>query len=103
MCFRRCAGCIGYKLLILALLSIVANILLYFPNGETRFASEHHLSKYVECLHGILGGGFLVSNELVVSVRFILELLSITFFTSYIYVLIKYVISSNLWSCIKRN
>lgn len=78
MCFGSCARCIGYKLLILALLSIVANILLYFPNGETRFASEHHLGKYVECLHGILGGGFLVSNELVVSLKFILELLGIT-------------------------
>ena len=78
MCFGRCARCIGYKLLILALLSIVANILLYFPNGETRFASEHHLGKYVECLHGILGGGFLVSNELVVSLKFIFELLGIT-------------------------
>ncbi|XP_055673119.1 transmembrane 4 L6 family member 1-like [Falco peregrinus] len=66
MSFVKCARCIGYKLLILALLSIVANILLYFPNGETRFASEHHLGKYVECLHGILGGGFLVSNEPVV-------------------------------------
>ncbi|KAL9845371.1 transmembrane 4 L6 family member 1-like [Geothlypis trichas] len=60
MCFGSCARCVGYKLLILALLCIVANTLLYFPNGETRFASEHHLSKYVECLHGILGGGFLV-------------------------------------------
>ncbi|KAK2538577.1 Tm4sf1 [Columba guinea] len=60
MCFGRRARCIGYKLLVLALLSIVANVLLYFPNGETRFASEHHLGKYVECLHGILGGGILV-------------------------------------------
>ncbi|NXU51159.1 T4S1 protein, partial [Turnix velox] len=60
MCFERRARCIGYKLLILAVLCIVANILLYFPNGETRYASEHHLSKYVECLHGIIGGGFLV-------------------------------------------
>lgn len=75
MCFGRCARCVGYKLVILALLCIVANTLLYFPNGETRFASEHHLSKYVECLHGILGGGFLVSNNLVSSFRFILEVL----------------------------
>ncbi|NWH57337.1 T4S1 protein, partial [Geococcyx californianus] len=60
MCFGARARCIGYKLLILALLCIVANILLYFPNGETRYASEHHLGKYVECLHGILGGGILV-------------------------------------------
>lgn len=78
MCFGRRTRCIGYKLLVLALLSIVANVLLYFPNGETRFASEHHLGKYVECLHGILGGGILVSNKLVVSFKFILELLGIT-------------------------
>jgi len=78
MCFERCARCIGCKLLILALLSIAANILLYFPNGETRFASEHHLSKYVECLHGILGGGLLVSNKLVHSCEFNLKLLGIT-------------------------
>ncbi|NXN13566.1 T4S1 protein, partial [Indicator maculatus] len=60
MCFGRRTRCVGYKLLILALLSIVANALLYFPNGETRFASANRLGKYVECLHGILGGGFLV-------------------------------------------
>ncbi|XP_068001797.1 transmembrane 4 L6 family member 1-like [Melanerpes formicivorus] len=60
MCFGRFTRCVGYKLLILALLSIVANVLLYFPNGETRFASENRLGKYVECLHGILGGGILV-------------------------------------------
>lgn len=78
MCFGRCTRCIGCKLLILALLSIVANILLYFPNGETRFASEHHLSKYVECLHGILGGGLLVSNKLLLSLKCILKLLGIT-------------------------
>ncbi|XP_064929366.1 transmembrane 4 L6 family member 1 isoform X2 [Columba livia] len=63
MCFGRRARCIGYKLLVLALLSIVANVLLYFPNGETRFASEHHLGKYVECLHGILGGGILMLSS----------------------------------------
>uniref|UniRef100_A0A8C4W9C1 Transmembrane 4 L six family member 1 n=1 Tax=Gopherus evgoodei TaxID=1825980 RepID=A0A8C4W9C1_9SAUR len=62
MCFGKCARCIGYKLLILAFFCIIANILLYFPNGETRFASEHRLSKYVACLHGIIGGGILVST-----------------------------------------
>uniref|UniRef100_A0A8C8R5Y6 Transmembrane 4 L six family member 1 n=1 Tax=Pelusios castaneus TaxID=367368 RepID=A0A8C8R5Y6_9SAUR len=60
MCFGKCARCIGYKLLILAFFCIVANILLYFPNGEKRFASEHRLSKYVGCLHGIIGGGILI-------------------------------------------
>ncbi|XP_077203948.1 transmembrane 4 L6 family member 1-like isoform X2 [Paroedura picta] len=60
MCFGRCARCIGYQLLVLALLCIVANVLLYFPNGETRYAAHNLLSKYVGCLHGIIGGGLLV-------------------------------------------
>ncbi|XP_066477619.1 transmembrane 4 L6 family member 1 [Tiliqua scincoides] len=60
MCFGRSVRCIGYALLILALLCIVANILLYFPNGETKYASYNQLSKYVGYLHGIIGGGILV-------------------------------------------
>lgn len=93
MCFGSCARCVGYKLLILALLCIVANTLLYFPNGETRFASEHHLSKYVECLHGILGGGFLVSNNLVSSFKFILEVLGTA-----LSLLVTWIYSSNIFA-----
>ncbi|KAM8953160.1 transmembrane 4 L6 family member 1 [Pelodytes ibericus] len=60
MCFGKCAKCIGYKLLILAILCIVANILLYFPNGETKYASENHLSRFVWFFHGIGGAGLLM-------------------------------------------
>uniref|UniRef100_A0A8D0B6P7 Transmembrane 4 L six family member 1 n=1 Tax=Salvator merianae TaxID=96440 RepID=A0A8D0B6P7_SALMN len=60
MCLGRCAKYTGYKLLVLAVLCIVANILLYFPNGETKYASHNYLSRYVGCLHGIIGGGILV-------------------------------------------
>ncbi|XP_062988047.1 transmembrane 4 L6 family member 1-like [Elgaria multicarinata webbii] len=60
MCYGRCVKYTGYKLLILAVLCIVANVLLYFPNGETIYASHNQLSKYVGCLHGIIGGGLLV-------------------------------------------
>ncbi|XP_053243441.1 transmembrane 4 L6 family member 1-like [Podarcis raffonei] len=60
MCYGRCIKYVGYKLLILAVLCIVANILLYFPNGEIGYASHNHLSRYVGCLHGIVGGGILV-------------------------------------------
>lgn len=63
MCYGRCIKYVGYKLLILAVLCIVANILLYFPNGEIGYASHNHLSRYVGCLHGIVGGGILVSNK----------------------------------------
>lgn len=60
MCFGRCAKCIGYILLTLAVLSIVANILLYFPNGETKYAQENHLSRYVWFFEGIAGAGLLM-------------------------------------------
>lgn len=62
MCWQRCAKYIGYQLLVLALLCIVANVLLYFPNGETRYAAQNLLGKYVGCLHGIIGAGLVVST-----------------------------------------
>ncbi|KAM4770736.1 transmembrane 4 L6 family member 1-like [Rhinophrynus dorsalis] len=60
MCFEKCARCIGYHLLILAILCIVANILLYFPNGETKYANDDHLSRFVWFFEGIGGAGLLM-------------------------------------------
>ncbi|KAM9697072.1 transmembrane 4 L6 family member 1 isoform 1-T1 [Dama dama] len=60
MCYGRCARCLGHSLAWLATLCIVANILLYFPNGETRYASENLLSRFVWFFSGILGGGLLM-------------------------------------------
>ncbi|ELK00545.1 Transmembrane 4 L6 family member 1 [Pteropus alecto] len=60
MCYDKCARCIGHSLVWLAILCIVANILLYFPNGETRYASEDHLSRFVWFFSGIVGGGLLI-------------------------------------------
>ncbi|XP_075057996.1 transmembrane 4 L6 family member 1 [Mixophyes fleayi] len=60
MCYGKCAKCIGYHLLILAILCIVANILLYFPNGETKYAQENNLSRYVWFFHGIGGAGLVM-------------------------------------------
>lgn len=60
MCFGKCAKCIGYHLLILAILCIVANILLYFPNGETTYAANNLLSRYVWFFLGIAGAGVLM-------------------------------------------
>lgn len=62
MCYGRCARCIGHALVWLAVLCIVANILLYFPNGDTRYASEDHLSRFVRFFSGIGGGGVVVSH-----------------------------------------
>ncbi|XP_074154463.1 transmembrane 4 L6 family member 1 [Sminthopsis crassicaudata] len=60
MCYGKCARCIGHSLVGLAVLNIVANILLYFPNGETKYASEDHLSRFVWFFSGIVGGGLLI-------------------------------------------
>ncbi|PNJ72832.1 TM4SF1 isoform 4 [Pongo abelii] len=63
MCYGKCARCIGHSLVGLALLCIAANILLYFPNGETRYASENHLSRFVWFFSGIVGGGLLMLSS----------------------------------------
>ncbi|KAF5914583.1 hypothetical protein HPG69_007969, partial [Diceros bicornis minor] len=60
MCYGQCARCIGRSLLLFAILCIVANILLYFPNGETKYASENHLSRFVWFFSGIAGGGLMI-------------------------------------------
>ncbi|KAM9316479.1 transmembrane 4 L6 family member 1 [Gastrophryne carolinensis] len=60
MCFGKCAKCIGYLLLVLAIMCIVANLLLYFPNGETRWAREDRLTNYVWFFIGIGGAGLLM-------------------------------------------
>ncbi|XP_056420830.1 transmembrane 4 L6 family member 1 isoform X2 [Hyla sarda] len=65
MCFGKCGKCIGSLLLSLALMSIVANILLYFPNGETKYARENNLSRYVWFFEGIAGAGLLMLGSVV--------------------------------------
>ncbi|XP_069053784.1 transmembrane 4 L6 family member 1-like [Lepisosteus oculatus] len=57
MCLEQCARA---SLFPLAALSILANLLLYFPNGETRYASGNQLTNFVWFFGGIIGGGLLV-------------------------------------------
>ncbi|KAM5163887.1 transmembrane 4 L6 family member 1 [Mantella aurantiaca] len=60
MCFGKCAKCIGYLLLSIAILCIAANILLFFPNGETQWSRDNRLSRYVWFFHGIGGAGIVM-------------------------------------------
>ncbi|XP_075412035.1 transmembrane 4 L6 family member 1 [Tenrec ecaudatus] len=60
MCFNQCARCLGVCLCVLAALCITANTLLFFPNGETKPASDQRLSRFVSFFSGILGGGLLI-------------------------------------------
>lgn len=60
MCSGKCTRYIGHSLVWFAVLCIVANILLYFPNGETKYAYDDHLSRFVWFFAGIVGGGLLI-------------------------------------------
>ncbi|XP_014587398.1 transmembrane 4 L6 family member 18 isoform X2 [Equus przewalskii] len=54
---RKCGGCLSGLLIPLALWSITVNILLYFPNGQTSYASSNKLTNYVWYFEGICFSG----------------------------------------------
>ncbi|XP_078266576.1 transmembrane 4 L6 family member 4 [Rhinoraja longicauda] len=60
MCNAKCARCLGISLIPLALLCIIANTLLFFPNGETGYNTPEKLAESVWCFSGILGSGLLM-------------------------------------------
>ncbi|XP_020373771.2 transmembrane 4 L6 family member 1-like [Rhincodon typus] len=60
MCPGRCAGCVSSVLFSLALISIATSILLLFPNGETEYLKEAHITWQALLLPGLWGNGFMV-------------------------------------------
>lgn len=66
MCSLGFARSLGFALIPLATCCIVANVLLFFPDGKMIYIQEDHVTTYVWYFMGIGGGGFLVS------VRFVL-------------------------------
>lgn len=57
---QKCGGCLGVLLIPLALWSVVVNVLLYFPNGQTSYASSNKLTNYVWYFEGICFSGVLM-------------------------------------------
>ncbi|XP_078736295.1 transmembrane 4 L6 family member 5-like [Lampetra fluviatilis] len=60
MCTGKCTDFISKALIPLAVLSIIANILLFFPEGKVDYASEGYLTPQVWFFHGIVGAGLLM-------------------------------------------
>ncbi|XP_067272415.1 transmembrane 4 L6 family member 18 [Pseudorasbora parva] len=60
MCSLGFARSLGLALIPLATCCIVANILLFFPDGKTIYIQEDHVTKYIWYFMGIGGGGLLV-------------------------------------------
>ncbi|KAE8604330.1 hypothetical protein XENTR_v10014668 [Xenopus tropicalis] len=56
----NCSDCCSFALIALAVWSIAVNILLYFPNGDSTYASANQLTNYVWYFEGICFGGIMI-------------------------------------------
>ncbi|XP_010865349.2 transmembrane 4 L6 family member 5 [Esox lucius] len=60
MCTGRCSRFIGSSLYPLAFISIICNIILFFPGWETSYAKDGYLTVEVKYMGGLVGGGLMV-------------------------------------------
>ncbi|XP_042313918.1 transmembrane 4 L6 family member 18 [Sceloporus undulatus] len=60
MGLQKCGGCLSCLLIPFALWSIVINILLYFPDGKSLYASSNNLTNYVWYFEGICFSGIMM-------------------------------------------
>uniref|UniRef100_A0A3Q3JZN5 Uncharacterized protein n=1 Tax=Monopterus albus TaxID=43700 RepID=A0A3Q3JZN5_MONAL len=60
MCTGKCSRCIATTLYPLAILSIICNIVLFFPGAETQYAKDGHITEEVKYMGGLVGGGLMV-------------------------------------------
>uniref|UniRef100_W5MUA5 Transmembrane 4 L six family member 19 n=1 Tax=Lepisosteus oculatus TaxID=7918 RepID=W5MUA5_LEPOC len=60
MCIARCGKALGILLIPLALVSMLANTLLLFPNLQSRYLREGHITKYATLGTGLWASGLLV-------------------------------------------
>ncbi|CAK6953696.1 transmembrane 4 L6 family member 4-like [Scomber scombrus] len=60
MCTGKCTGCIGVILYPLVVISIICNIMLFFPGWDIKYVKDGHITVEVKYLGGLLGGGLMV-------------------------------------------
>ncbi|KAM6907806.1 transmembrane 4 L6 family member 4-like [Xenentodon cancila] len=60
MCTGKCSRCIAVTLYPLAIISIICNIVLFFPAGDIKYAKEGNITEEVKYMGGLIGGGVLV-------------------------------------------
>lgn len=61
MCTGKCSLCISSSLYPLAVISIICNIVLFFPGGDVKYAQDGHITEEVKYMGGLVGGGLMVS------------------------------------------
>ncbi|XP_040006179.1 transmembrane 4 L6 family member 4 [Xiphias gladius] len=60
MCTGRCSRCIAVTLYPLVVISIICNIVLFFPGGDIKYAKDGHITEEVKYMGGLVGGGLMV-------------------------------------------
>ncbi|XP_036391845.1 transmembrane 4 L6 family member 1 [Megalops cyprinoides] len=60
MCVARCSRCVGMSLVPMAILSMVANALLLFPNLKVHYLLEGHVTREALWGTGLWASGFLI-------------------------------------------
>lgn len=61
MCTGKCSRFIAISLYPLAVISIICNIVLFFPDGDVKYAQEKNITVEVTYMGGLVGGGIMVS------------------------------------------
>lgn len=65
MCTGDCSRVISIPLYVLAAVSVICNIMLFFPDFDTKYAaaeSENQITQEVKYMGGLIGGGIMVSR-----------------------------------------
>lgn len=67
MCTGACSKFIAIPLYVLALVSVICNIMLFFPDFDTKYAGEDkkgdpRITEEVKYMGGLIGGGIMVSR-----------------------------------------
>lgn len=67
MCTGACSKFVAVPLYVLAPVSIICNIMLFFPDFNTKFAAEdeegnEQITQEVKYMGGLIGGGIMVSR-----------------------------------------
>lgn len=63
MCTGKCSRFVAIALYPLAVLSIICNIVLFFPGGDVKYAKDGHITAEVTYMGGLVGGGVMVGCD----------------------------------------
>lgn len=79
MCTGKCAKFIGISLYPLALLSIICNVFLFFPDFQVTYSKEdaeglYRLTDEIKYMGGVVGGGILVRKSRCIVIEFSLDI-----------------------------